>query len=208
MDRECELKAAGEDGIEMMRSVRYSMLGIDSWETGLFDPADTEWRDWLNDVFRPLLMDVIRETHIATGETRLEEVFAADRRLGDAPSISEGVKVRSLELGRRLCESQPGAKSLRPLDRFREAVAAGTTPGHGPVAFALKCGLYHLPVLTTLLSYAFLEWKAAQTDRGTAASRVEDFFARPVNCQLLIDAQQYVFRSGMLPRLSPAQSSR
>jgi hypothetical protein len=138
------LDGLGEVTLEIRGPVAPSVL---SWNTRLFNP-----------VIRPLMEDVLRE--FSSGGSL--EIAALDCRF-DA-SLPAALALQSRDAGKKLTTGLLAPRGDRIVERYRDAVLAGNSPGHLAVSHALRAALFSLPPRVMLGAYLLQEGIGAGLD--------------------------------------------
>lgn len=122
------------------------------------------WNHWQENTFGPVLAPALaRAATLAAGD-RARELREVDLAL--AGGLEPAVRERARVCGRRLLARLGPTQAARWADRFKSWAADGQTPALFPTVYAAGCALFHLPLRPALLSYAFLEWRAAGAGRA------------------------------------------
>ncbi len=117
---------------------------------------DEAWNEWLSQRFVAVLGGPLCRVHEAVGQMRMGEILRADADVDAA--LDEEEKGRSLAAAQAFLEGREKVRHMPQLVRLTDAIGSGETPGHVTTLFAMQAGLYHLPRLAALVSYAYFEW--------------------------------------------------
>jgi len=123
---------------------------------GVDAALDSAWSKWLSQRFAEVLGAPFCRIHEAAGQMRMGEIVRADADIDAA--LNDDEKRRSLVAARAFLEGREKVRHMPQLVRLTDAIACGDTPGHVTTLFAMQAGLYHLPRLAALVSYAYFEW--------------------------------------------------
>ena len=155
------------DNREIDRAIQISLLGAEAVEspaTFLPEPeADfkQEWDRWSNGLFRKTIIPEFVGVYTATREMRHLEISRLDASL-DADIPSPPGK-RSLAAARIFLDRKADVRHMPQWVKFEDRIAAGSSAGHLATLFAIQSALFHVPVFPALISYAWLEWRAADS---------------------------------------------
>jgi len=130
---------------------------------------ETAWNEWLSGRFVPVLGGPFCRIHEAAGQMRVSEILRADADI-DAALNSEEER-RSLAAAKAFLEGREKVRHMPQLVRLMDAISSGETPGHVTTLFAMQAGLYHLPRLAALVSYAYFEWLGGAVAAGWQGDR-------------------------------------
>lgn len=127
------------------------------------------WDEWLSQRFVAVLGGPFCRIHEAAGQMRMGEILRADADI-DAV-LSDPEKRRSLAAAQAFLEGREKVRHMPQLVRLTDAIGRGETPGHVTTLFAMQAGLYHLPRLAALVSYAYFEWLGGVVAGGWQGER-------------------------------------
>lgn len=146
-----------------------SLLGIEPRVAATFRPALaasprngllSSWIRWKEELFLPLLAPAFRETFGLGIRGRARELGRLDNELDSV--LPPETRKQSVKAASPFFEGKAGMKGHREWQMFESRVAAGDSPGHLPVAFALQCALYHVALVPALSSYAWFEFRSRE----------------------------------------------
>jgi hypothetical protein len=151
-------------GEEMQRAIDISVMGAAGAGAATFLPEvganeeelATAWDHWLDERFAGVMGSAFCRVHAAVGEMRIGEIQRADNDIDAAFDDTE--RQRSLESARAFLEGRESIRHMPQFARLTEAIRNSDSPGHVTTLFAMQAGLYHLPRLGALVSYAYFEW--------------------------------------------------
>lgn len=118
--------------------------------------------NWNVSIFRPYLHSVLTEVIARAAEGGSFEISTLDCQL-DA-LLPAPMRLSSRDEGRRLIQGLLAPRGDRLIERYRNAVLAGNSPGHLAVIHALRATLFHLPPRVLIASYLFQEGIGAGLD--------------------------------------------
>jgi hypothetical protein len=153
----------------------FDLIGPISWR--LRGSARKSWVNWLDLVFEPVLLPHLWYVLDYAYRQSANEIIALDAELGKQLDVWSGR--RSIEAGRTLIQ-QRAPRSDRVIGRFRAAISRGDASGHFSTVYAVRCGLFSIPVRTALLSYALQELAAADPQENGRLALLE-MAAEPIN---------------------------
>lgn len=152
---------------EVQRAIDISLMGAAGAGVATFFPeASTQpsdprfaaaWENWLTTRFEPVLGPAFCRVHSAVGEMRIREILRADRDVDAA--LDEDEKQRSLAAAKAFLEGREAVRHMPPFAKLTAAIRNADCPGHVTTLFAMQSGLYHLPRIGALISYAWFEWQ-------------------------------------------------
>ena len=117
---------------------------------------------WNAAIFRPLLHPGLLEVLDRASVGGSFEISTLDCRL-DA-SLPLALRMQSRDAGKRLIQGLLAPRGDRLIERYRNAVLAGDSPGHLAIIHALRAAVFHLPPLVLISSYMLQEGVAAGLD--------------------------------------------
>src|ERR1700736_947383 len=135
------------------------------------------WVSWLDLVFEPILLPHLWYVFDYSCRQSAHEIIALDAELSKRLGVWSGQ--RSIEAGRALLR-QKAPRSDRVIPRLRDAIGRGDAPGHFCTIYAVRCGVFSIPVRTAMLSYALQELAAADPKEDGRLTLLE-MAAEPVN---------------------------
>ena len=118
--------------------------------------------NWNANLFRPYLLPLLYKVLEAASEGGSFEVMALDCQL-DA-SLTKRLRLQSRDEGKRLVQGLLAPRGDRLIERYRNAVLAGNSPGHLAVIHALRAAVFHLPPRVLIASYLMQEGIGAGLD--------------------------------------------
>lgn len=130
---------------------------------------ETAWNEWLSQRFVSVLGGPFCRIHASAGQMRMDEIVRADADIDAALNAEE--KRRSLAAAQAFLEGREKVRHMPQLVRLTDAIGRGETPGHVTTLFAMQAGLYHLPRLAALVSYAYFEWLGGVVATGWKVER-------------------------------------
>lgn len=123
---------------------------------------------WNAAIFHPLLQPALLEVLDRASDGGSFEISTLDCRL-DA-SLPPALRSQSRDAGKRLLQGLLAPRGDRLIERYRNAVLAGDTPGHLAVIHALRASVFHLAPLVLMSSYLLQEGVGAGLDDREIAS--------------------------------------
>ena len=171
-------------GEEVQRAIDISVMGAVGAGAATFLPptgCDEEelaaaWDHWLDERFAKVLGPAFCRVHAAVGEMRIGEIQRADSDIDAA--FDETEKQRSLDSAQAFLEGREAVRHMPQFSRLTEAISKADSPGHVTTLFAMQAGLYHLPRLGALVSYAYFEWLGGVLAADCAVNRDMETFER------------------------------
>ncbi len=128
----------------------------------ILGPVAASVLNWNGSLFRPVLQPALLEVLHKASEGGSFEIAALDCRL-DA-GLPSALRAQSRDAGRRLVQGLLAPRGDRLIERYREAVLAGDSPGHLVVIHALRAAVFHLPPRVAMASYLLQEGIGAGLD--------------------------------------------
>jgi hypothetical protein len=168
--------ASGEetDGLSLASLV--SRLGASPGGPATFfaskDPQETAWATWQTGLFLPVIAPAFAELWHCAESGRVAELSAADAFL-DA-ELPEPARQHGREAAAAYREGKTELLHHRPWFQFVERVREKRSPGQVASFFALHCALFHLPLSSSLLAYAWFEFQSGlpSANRGWQAENL------------------------------------
>jgi hypothetical protein len=117
---------------------------------------------WNEAIFRPLIQPALLEVLDRALDGGSFEISTLDCQL-DA-SLPASVKLQSRDAGKRLVGGLLAPRGDRLIERYRNSVLAGNSPGHLAVIHSLRAAVFHLPPRILIASYLLQEGIAAGLD--------------------------------------------
>ena len=118
--------------------------------------------NWNASVFRPLLQSVLLDVVARASDGGSFEISTLDCQL-DA-LLPKSLCFQSRDAGKRLVQGLLAPRGDRLIERYRNAVLAGNSPGHLAVIHALRAAVFHLPPRVLIASYLMQEGVGADLD--------------------------------------------
>jgi len=118
--------------------------------------------NWNANLFRPYLMPLLLKVLEAASEGGSFEITALDCQLDAA--LTKQLRIQSRDEGKRLVQGLLAPRGDRLIDRYRNAVLVGNSPGHLAVIHALRAAVFHLPPRVLIASYLMQEGIGAGLD--------------------------------------------
>lgn len=129
---------------------------------GPLTPLAASVLNWNASIFRPLIQSVLLDVLQRAAEGGSFEITTIDCQL-DA-SLPASVRLQSRDAGKRLVQGLLAPRGDRLIERYRNAVLAGNSPGHLAVIHALRAAVFHLPPRVMIASYLMQEGIGAGLD--------------------------------------------
>ena len=127
-----------------------------------FTPLSASVLNWNALIFRPLIQSVLLDVLECASEGGSFEIMALDCQLDTA--LPKLARVQSRGEGKRLVQGVLAPRGDRLIERYRNAVLAGNSPGHLAVIHALRAAAFHLPPRVLIASYLVQEGIGAGLD--------------------------------------------
>jgi hypothetical protein len=169
---------------EVLRAMNISVLGAAGAGSATFLPdlgddasavmLAEAWDGWLRGLFATQIGAAFCRVHAAVGEMRIDEILRADQDIDAA--LEEQEKQRSLEAAQAFLEGREAIRHMPQFARLATAIHNSDSPGHVTTLFAMQAGLYHLPRLGALVSYAYFEWHGGAVAASWNGDRSMAFF--------------------------------
>ena len=153
---------------EFSRSVSIALLGVTPEGSASFVPKTetslpSDWVSWCEDIFYEIIGPAFCATYEFGSQLKFREVAAIDEKLGlQLPAFSRNL----IENSRPFIEGKEEMRGHPEWVRYVRKLESGKAPGHLPIVFAIHSILYRLPLATSLLAYAWLEWKSGYRALG------------------------------------------
>lgn len=157
-----------EDFVPIMRAAQLCNPFLDAlgevtlMGRGPLTPVAASVLNWNSSIFRthlqPTLLNVVEQA----SEGGSFEITALDCQL-DA-SLPKVLRLQSRDAGRRLIQGLLAPRGDRLIERYRDSVIAGNSPGHLAVIHALRASVFHLPPRVLIASYLMQEGIGAGFD--------------------------------------------
>ena len=155
------------DERELALAIRVCLMGTNSFPPLTFSPKGCdeeefcrEWKAWHDSLFADVLGPHLVRCHLAARANQITEVLEADLALDSA--LAEVQRDRSAMAGAALHTSMGGARHVRQLNRFREAVRNQQISGHFSTILSVGAALFHVPPMNLLHACLFAEWRGAR----------------------------------------------
>lgn len=171
--------ASGDDTDGLSLASLISRLGASPGGPATFfaskDPAETAWVTWQKELFLPAIAPAFGELWHCAEQGRIAELAAADAFL-DA-NLPEPARQHGREAAQTYSEGKTDLIHHRPWFQFVERVREKRSPGQVASFFALHCALFHLPLASSLLAYAWFEFQSGlpSANRGWHLENLEMF---------------------------------
>jgi hypothetical protein len=164
----------------------FDLIGPISWR--LRGHSRKSWVNWLDLVFEPVLVPHLWYVLDYSYRQSAKEIIELDAELGKRLDAWSGR--RSIEAGQTLIQHR-APRSDRVIGRLRAAIGRGEASGHFSTVYAVRCGVFSIPVRTAMLSYALQELAAADPQENGRLALLE-MAAEPVNefLKTLSDSQR------------------
>ena len=168
-DADAIYECAPDDDREFARAIRVCLMGMTSFPPLTFQASGpegftSEWRAWHEDVFDPVIGPHLVQSYEAAQKNQVLEVLAADQKL-DA-RLDTARRDRSAQGGCRLQGLLAGARHVRQMERFRDAVLRQDVIGHFATILAVEAALFHVPLMHVLPACLFAEWRGGARNLG------------------------------------------
>ena len=156
-----------EDFLLIMRAAQLcnpflDALGEVTLANGPLTPLAASVLNWNASIFRPLIQSVLLDVLERAAEGGSFEITTIDCQL-DA-SLPTSVRLQSRDAGKRLVQGLLAPRGDRLIERYRNAVLTGNSPGHLAVIHALRAAVFHLPPRVLIASYLLQEGIGAGLD--------------------------------------------
>jgi hypothetical protein len=125
-------------------------------------PVASSVLNWNASIFCPLIQPVLLDVLTRASDGGSFEITTLDCRL-DA-SLPATVRLQSRDAGKRVVQGLLAPRGDRLIERYRNAVLAGNSPGHLAVIHALRAAVFHLPPRVLIASYLMQEGIGAGLD--------------------------------------------
>jgi hypothetical protein len=110
---------------------------------------------WIGDIFEPVLRPQLMAAFLAAAAGNERELEKCDLEL-DRELPAQGAAASRLA-GGMLMENFPAPPAEKPWARYQRKVTAGDSAGHLAVVLAIRAAAFHLPCLSVVPAYVFLE---------------------------------------------------
>ncbi|NNE93189.1 MAG: hypothetical protein HKN23_16215 [Verrucomicrobiales bacterium] len=168
--------ASSLDTRELDRALHISLLGTEKIEqpatflTSSESTVEIDWERWIEGPFQTVIAPAFVAIFEATHATHHADIVRHDSRLNKA--LDPELQARSLAAARIFLERKSDVRHMSQWVRFEEKLVSGEASGHLSSLFAIQAALFSVPLFSSLISYARLEWKAALPDRDPIADSV------------------------------------
>ncbi len=161
---------AEDPHLDLLRAVRLCHPGWDALGRITFsaDARQTPpWQKWRTDIFLTILRPQLQAAYHAATSADWRDLAAGDLALeGALPTESAAVSRRA---GAALMTEYDAPAAERLWTRYRNLVAAGSSPGHLAIALAVRAAAFHFPPSTLISAYVFLEARGGLSGRDMPA---------------------------------------
>lgn len=137
-------------------------LGEVTLVNGPLTPLPASVLNWNANLFRPILQPLLLKVMESASEGGSFEIMTLDCQLDAA--LNKRVRIQSRDEGKRLVQGLLAPRGDRLIERYRNAVLAGNSPGHLAVIHALRAAVFHLPPRVLIASYLMQEGIGAGLD--------------------------------------------
>jgi hypothetical protein len=152
-----EMSSEGSAISELMDVVRRCNPNLDSIRTISWlatGGVEASWRQWLNDLFEPLLLPHLRKVIGLASTQSSREIILLDLKLDR--DLEPGPRNGSLVAGIQFLENG-SLRAERLMAKMQMAIASGVASGHFATLYAVRCSSFFVPVRTAILSYLLQE---------------------------------------------------
>ncbi len=152
----------------LMRSLRHKCDGIVLERPETKTALVTDWKEFVNNRFMPLIAPVLVKTFRALAAKNMDEVRAQEGLLES--KLKKAEADRSRQAGTILLARTRGARHQGVLGLYRESVKKGESAGHVAIAWPAVAHLFQLSIATMLAEYLRLEWETAAREMDNASA--------------------------------------
>lgn len=133
------------------------------------------WQWWRRERLEAGLGHAFCRVHEAAGQMRVGEILRADAAIDELLDSDEVRRSRRAAVA--FLEGREQVRHMPQLARLSEAVDRAEATGHVTTLFAMQAGLFHVPRLPALVSYAYFEWLGGAQAAGWSGARDVQLFA-------------------------------
>jgi len=140
--------------IEVARRCNPNLDAIRALSWQVTAPVETSWQQWLDGLFEPLLLPHLRRVIDLSARQSSREIILLDLELDR--NLEPWPRDKSLDAGIRFLQ-QTTLRAERLMAKLQEAIESGLAHGHFATLYAVRCGIFSIPVRTAILSYVLQE---------------------------------------------------
>ena len=140
--------------IEVVRRCNPNLGAIRAISWQVTGCIETSWRQWLVEIFEPLLLPHLRRVIDLSARQSSREIILLDLELDR--NLEPWVRDRSLEAGIRFL-GPTALRAERLMAKLQDAIENGLAYGHFATLYAVRCGSFSIPARTAILSYVLQE---------------------------------------------------
>jgi hypothetical protein len=140
--------------VEVVRRCNPNLSAIQAISWQVTGCVETSWQQWLDGLFEPLLLPHLGRVIDLSARQSSREIILLDLELDR--NLEPWPRDRSLDAGLRFLQ-QGSLRAERLMAKLREAIGNGLAHGHFATLYAVRCGIFSIPVRTAILSYVLQE---------------------------------------------------
>ena len=143
-------------GQEALRAIRQSLLGVYPCHSLSFDIVTQSWIKFFNGHFNDRVIPHFIKTWKLLSEGNLDLIIAEDERFLEL--FDEQTSSNLSRASTEIFNAREGAKGMQMLKKLslKSPNCSFTT------AFSMQCSAFNIPLLQSIIAYAFMEWGCGQ----------------------------------------------
>ena len=143
-------------GQETLRAIRQSLLGACPSHSLSFDISNQSWIEFFNSYFNDRLIPHFIKIWKFLSEGDLDLIIAEDKLFLE--SFDEQTSSNLSRASAEIFNAREGAKGMQMLKKMssKSPKCSFTT------AFSMQCSAFNIPLLQSIIAYAFIEWACGQ----------------------------------------------
>ena len=143
-------------GQEALRAIRQSLLGVHPCHSLSFDISNQSWIEFFNGYFNDRVIPHFIKTWKLLSEGDLDLIIAEDKRFLEL--FDEQTSSNLSRASTEIFNAREGAKGMQMLKKLslKSPNCSFTT------AFSMQCSAFNIPLLQSIIAYAFMEWGCGQ----------------------------------------------
>jgi hypothetical protein len=140
--------------IEVVRRCNPNLDAIRALSWQVTGSVETSWQEWLDGIFETSLLPHLWRVIDLSRRQSTKEIILLDLELDR--NLDPWMRDRSINAG--ICFlQQTTLRAERLMAKLQEAIEGGLTHGHFATLYAVRCGIFSIPIRTAILSYVLQE---------------------------------------------------
>ena len=163
-------------GQEALRAIRQSLLGVYPCHSLSFDISKQSWVKFFNGYFNDRVIPHFIKTWKLLSEGDLDLIIAEDKRFLEL--FDEQTSSNLSRASTEIFNAREGAKGMQMLKKLslKSPNCSFTT------AFSMQCSAFNIPLLQSIIAYAFMEWGCGQKSIRFSLENISE-------CEKLFDSE-------------------